>query len=289
MFERIEVTIVGKAYTSRADSETDEQAMNRIAGAILKSEMHANNSGDVRLHLHIEDEHVAIHQPDAANTLESDSSAAISTVDDAYCGVHHQHTYNQERDHEFPTKQRVEQRLEGVALDGLANLYHAITGKTCERYIALGMATSAVSSLISERDALRDDAERLARMELRWKKAIEGLTPGGSEFVNDPEACAAHIRARTRFPKMIIGLRSERDNLLAEVNILRAEYRDMETAMLETASGLPAYNQLLANLCDRHKREQLPAPTATVCSMCEGEREQRTNSGALSCNQTRQP
>lgn len=41
----------------------------------------------------------------------------------------------------------------------------------------------------------------------RWKKAIEGLTPSGSEFVNDPEFCAAYIRKRTEYPRMIIELR----------------------------------------------------------------------------------
>ncbi len=30
----------------------------------------------------------------------------------------------------------------------------------------------------------------------RYKRALEGLTPGGSEFVNDPETCADHIRKR---------------------------------------------------------------------------------------------
>lgn len=30
----------------------------------------------------------------------------------------------------------------------------------------------------------------------RYKRALEGLTPGGSEFVDDPERCAAHARAR---------------------------------------------------------------------------------------------
>jgi hypothetical protein len=28
----------------------------------------------------------------------------------------------------------------------------------------------------------------------RYKAALEGLTPGGSEFVNDPENCARYVR-----------------------------------------------------------------------------------------------
>jgi hypothetical protein len=46
-------------------------------------------------------------------------------------------------------KLEIEERLEKVALDGLCNLYHYITGKTCERYVSLGMATSAVSALLT--------------------------------------------------------------------------------------------------------------------------------------------
>lgn len=29
---------------------------------------------------------------------------------------------------------------------------------------------------------------------LRYKQALEGLTPGGSEFVDDPEYCAEFVR-----------------------------------------------------------------------------------------------
>lgn len=38
---------------------------------------------------------------------------------------------------------------------GMANLYHFITGKDCDEQVALGMATSAVSSLKAEGDRLR--------------------------------------------------------------------------------------------------------------------------------------
>jgi hypothetical protein len=52
---------------------------------------------------------------------------------------------------------------------GLANLYHVITGRTCDKHVALGMATSAVSSLqfqleqvTKERDTLRNSASLVA-------------------------------------------------------------------------------------------------------------------------------
>ena len=39
---------------------------------------------------------------------------------------------------------------------GLVNIYHVITGEACKHGVALGMATSAVSSLKSENAALRE-------------------------------------------------------------------------------------------------------------------------------------
>src|SRR5207245_1879827 len=42
-----------------------------------------------------------------------------------------------------------------------------------------------------------------------WKKAVEGLTPSGSEFVNDPVACAKHIRERCNWPAIISRLKQE--------------------------------------------------------------------------------
>lgn len=56
-----------------------------------------------------------------------------------------------------------------------------------------------------------DALEAAEELELltRYKKALESLTPGGSEFSNDPERCAADIRERTNYPKQIIELRAE--------------------------------------------------------------------------------
>lgn len=57
-------------------------------------------------------------------------------------------------------------------------------------------------------DLYRELAESQS-MTLRWKKAVEGLTPSGSEFVDDPERCAAHIRKRCQYPPIIIRLKEE--------------------------------------------------------------------------------
>lgn len=59
----------------------------------------------------------------------------------------------------------------------------------------------------------------------RWKSAIEGLTPNGSEYVDDPEACAAAIRRRTRWPQQIIALRTELQQKEAEIEQVKEGYR----------------------------------------------------------------
>ena len=40
-----------------------------------------------------------------------------------------------------------------------------------------------------------------------WAQALQGLTPGGSEF-QTPEECVAFVRKRTNYPQIIIRLRS---------------------------------------------------------------------------------
>ena len=58
-------------------------------------------------------------------------------------------------------------------------------------------------------DMVRFRFDQLRCAWLTWKKAVEGLTPSGSEFVNNPEACAAYLRERMNYPKQIIRLREE--------------------------------------------------------------------------------
>jgi hypothetical protein len=54
-----------------------------------------------------------------------------------------------------------------------------------------GERTMPESHLIGGRELTTDKAIELL---WRYKRALEGLTPGGSEFVNDPEFCAAYVR-----------------------------------------------------------------------------------------------
>lgn len=70
-----------------------------------------------------------------------------------------------------------------------------------------------------------DSLEALCK---RWKNAIEGLTPGGSEYADDPERCAEHIRSRVQYPKIIIDLKQKIEKMKCCGNCVEhtwAEYR----------------------------------------------------------------
>lgn len=43
-------------------------------------------------------------------------------------------------------------------------------------------------------EAAERKCDALKQRVVRWQRAIEGLTPGGSEFADDPERCAAFVR-----------------------------------------------------------------------------------------------
>lgn len=56
------------------------------------------------------------------------------------------------------------------------------------------------------------------------------------------------------------------------VNVYRGEFVDAVIARIAELQHPPHEGVKLENLCDKHKRECLPAPTARVCRMCEAER-----------------
>ena len=62
----------------------------------------------------------------------------------------------------------------------------------------------------------------------RYRKALEGLTVGGSEYYNNPERCADDIRHRLDSQSEII------KRLVKERNELRIEFRKMFKLMKES-------------------------------------------------------
>lgn len=114
------------------------------------------------------------------------------------------------------SKEEIAERLRPTALQGLANLYHAITGEDCEEYVALGMATSAVSSLIYERDQLRNTVGRLESLHMRATQerndlqrelteariAIDDATEHHAELEQElANLCDRHRRGKLPHPK----------------------------------------------------------------------------------------
>lgn len=87
-------------------------------------------------------------------------------------------------------------------------------------------------------DALQAKLDAADKMTMRWKKAVEGLTPSGSEFVNDPEYCAAFIRKRTEYPKMIIDLRAEVERLKEQEKELRKSLKEARSEVSRRSGEL---------------------------------------------------
>jgi hypothetical protein len=51
----------------------------------------------------------------------------------------------------------------------------------------------------------------------RYKRELEGLTPGGSEFVNNPEGCAAFVRDKMEQQhRLIVKFKLRGDEILTD-------------------------------------------------------------------------
>jgi len=106
--------------------------------------------------------------------------------------------------------------------------------------------TADLKTAMNERDAYLDGLTDLRAELARWKAAIEGLTPQGSEYVDDPERCAEAIRERCRYPKQVIGLRAENAALWELLSNMRIEIDSAEAenaALRELLEGAYPYVQ----------------------------------------------
>ena len=70
-------------------------------------------------------------------------------------------------------------------------------------------AIAEFNSLRAQLAASQQETRDALAVVASWKRAVEGLTPGGSEFANDPERCAQFIKDRCNYPKQIIELRKQ--------------------------------------------------------------------------------
>jgi hypothetical protein len=81
-----------------------------------------------------------------------------------------------------------------------------------------------------------------------WKRAIEGLTPGGSEFVDDPQRCAEYIRTVYSPMETFKGLRAGHDRL-REVNALLTGALGVA---IDTIIQLTNTTDSFCEFCQRH-------------------------------------
>lgn len=79
-------------------------------------------------------------------------------------------------------------------------------------------------------------------MNVHWKAAVEGLTPQGSEYVDDPEACAAAIRERCRYPKQIIEARARVEQLEKALREIIGEQLSGETNLEFVPDDAPVHS-----------------------------------------------
>lgn len=91
-------------------------------------------------------------------------------------------------------------------------LYHSLSK-------AMGEISGLKNSVESFQRMVNTDTQEINDLKNKikaWKSAIEGLTPGGSEYVNDPERCAEFIRYKCSFPKKMIAMQARIDELEVE-------------------------------------------------------------------------
>lgn len=85
-----------------------------------------------------------------------------------------------------------------------------------DEYYELALEHGAVARL--------ETYDRIIAQFKRYKVALEGLTPSGSEFVNEPERCSAHVRERL-----------DSQHNIAKQAILRAQHAEACVAHLVNA------------------------------------------------------
>jgi hypothetical protein len=91
--------------------------------------------------------------------------------------------------------------------------------------------------------------EKCTSRELKAMRALESLTPGGSEFVNEPERCVAFVRDRLSYT--INSVKKRRDLTTALCNIGNAigaptmDYADPEFQLKQVHKRLQEISQIV--------------------------------------------
>lgn len=86
---------------------------------------------------------------------------------------------------------------------------------TPEEY--LHAAKRALAAIIKQRDTAHEEARK-------WKLALHSVTPGGSEFIDDPERCVNYVRdARSSLFENMGKFKQERDEAIAATAAVQAD------------------------------------------------------------------
>ena len=108
----------------------------------------------------------------------------------------------------MPTPQSQIESLQRALAAARADIQGVIARVKVVTGVGYSSASAAVMRLEEDRDCAQRHMREAQDMTARWKKAVEGVTPPGSEYVDDPERCADFIRFRSNYPPIIIALKT---------------------------------------------------------------------------------
>lgn len=105
--------------------------------------------------------------------------------------------------------ERVEKERDRLADDALT----ALSGVVCTPIEGFVKVPYELKTGIMDLRKLKEAAEqRIAELEAeneRLKRSLVSLTPGGSEFADNPDACVAYLKDRLNYPRKIMSLQAE--------------------------------------------------------------------------------
>lgn len=174
------------------------------------------------------------------------------------CGAHHQLLFAQQK------IKMLDDAIEGwrASNEDLKDELAALRAEIAQFRAAIWSDDSTATERGGEKP---EDAARfvsgLRAGVARWKHAVEGTTPGGSEFVNDPERCAEYIRESRQFPKQIVELRTRLTAAYTELRKLRPS---------------------LIAILDRNVHDQAKEAENRTCDKCHAPDDERLCSGVPS-------
>jgi hypothetical protein len=104
------------------------------------------------------------------------------------------------------------------------------------------LLAKAADSLTAE---LQKENDKLAAGLRKWELALQSLTPGGSEYVGDPERCVAHVRRSTE----------SRWEFTKKTKIERDELQKENARLKEIIDGIQAIAKIDDDDCQFYEKE----------------------------------